>query len=203
MFARFSTLSRLAFLALFVAAMGCGRREPRALVSIPVAAAESVRFTDVTAAAGIRFRHTSGASGRLYLPETMGSGCAFLDYDGDGRQDLFLVNGARLPGFRGPGPFYPALYHNRGDGTFEDVTRAAGLAFECYGMGCAVADYDNDGDEDLFVTAWGGDRLLRNERVPTGQARFVDVTPPSMRRRDADGIPHWGASCAWVDYNRD
>src|SRR5256885_4166487 len=139
MFARFSTLSRLAFLALFVAAMGCGRREPRALVSIPVAAAESVRFTDVTAAAGIRFRHTSGASGRLYLPETMGAGGAFLDYDGDGRQDLFLLNGTRLPGFRGKGPFYPALYHNRG-GTaaqpgscrFEEVTRAAGLAFEGY-----------------------------------------------------------------------
>src|SRR5688572_24200647 len=86
-----------------------------------------IRFVDVAARAGVQFGHTSGRSGRLYLPETMGSGCAFLDYDGDGRLDLFFVNGSRLPGFREKGPFYPALYRNRGDGAFEDVTRRAGL----------------------------------------------------------------------------
>src|SRR5256885_1845706 len=81
----------------------------------------------ISAAAGIRFRHTSGASGRLYRPETLGSGCGVLDYDGDGRLDLFLVNSTRLPGYSGKGPFYPALYRNRGDGAFEDVTAKAGL----------------------------------------------------------------------------
>src|SRR5207245_10646073 len=98
----------------------------------------AARVTDVTRAAGIRFKHANGRSGRLYFPETTGSGCAFLDYDNDGRLDLFLVNAGRLPGFVGKGPFYPALYHNRGSGTFEDVTRAAGLAVEQYGMGVAV-----------------------------------------------------------------
>ena len=89
--------------------------------------ASAVHFTDVTDAAGIRFRHTNGASGRFYLAETMGAGCAFLDYNNDGKPDLFFVNSGRLPGFHGAGPFYPALYRNKGDGTFEDVTRQAGL----------------------------------------------------------------------------
>src|SRR2546425_6387238 len=86
------------------------------------------------------------------------------------RSDLFFVNSARLPGFTGKGPFYPALYRNRGDGTFEDVTRPAGLAIECYGLGCAAGDYDNDGAEDLYVTALGGNHLFHNERAATGAA---------------------------------
>jgi enediyne biosynthesis protein E4 len=161
-------------------------------------ARSDVQFVDVSEQAGIHFTHTSGASGRLYLPETMGAGCAFLDYDGDGRQDLFFVNSSRLPGFRGKGPFYSALYRNRGDGTFQDVTRPAGLAFECYGMGCAVGDYDNDGREDLYVTALGGNHLFHNERGPTGEARFVDVT-----RRAGAAASGFSTSCAWLDYNRD
>jgi hypothetical protein len=176
-------------------AVGCGRHA--AVTAAPEGTA-GVRLVDVTREAGITFRHQSGASGRLYLPETMGAGCAFLDYDGDGWQDLFLVNSGRLPGFRVKGPFYPALYRNRGDGTFEDVTRQAGLAFECYGMGCAVGDYDNDGREDLYITALGGNHLFRNERTPTGQARFVEVT-----RQAGVGGDGFSTSCAWVDYDRD
>ena len=93
---------------------------PSRAASLPAVA----RFTDTTAAAGIHFKHTNGRSGRLYFPETTGAGVRILDYDGDGRLDLFLVNAGRLPGFVGKGPFYSALYRNRGDGTFEDVTRS-------------------------------------------------------------------------------
>src|SRR6266511_2388092 len=107
--------------------------------------APTAQFVDIAASAGVRF----------YLPETAGSGCAIFDYDGDGRLDLFLVNSSRLPGFRGTGPFYPALYHQRPDGRFEDVTRKARLAIDCYGMGVAVGDYDNDGHPDLYLTAFG------------------------------------------------
>jgi enediyne biosynthesis protein E4 len=188
----------LPFLGVAMAAAGCARREQPALASPGLAGSIPVHFTDVTASAGIHFRHTSGASGRLYLPETMGAGCAFLDYDGDGWQDLFFVNSGALPGFRGQGPFYPALYRNRGDGTFEEVTKGAGLAITCYGMGCAVGDYDNDGDEDLYVTALGENHLFRNERVPSGTARFVEVS-----HRAGVAGRGFSTSCAWVDYDRD
>jgi enediyne biosynthesis protein E4 len=124
----------------------------------------------------------------------MGSGCAFLDYNNDGRLDLFLVNSTRLPGFTGKGPFYPALYRNRGDGTFEDVTRAAGLDVECYGMGCTVGDTDNDGDPDLYVTALGPNFLFRNN----GDGTFSDVT-----RRAGAGDPRFSTSAAFLDYDRD
>jgi enediyne biosynthesis protein E4 len=160
----------------------------------PPAPQAAVQFTDIAATAGIRFRHTSGASDRLYLPETLGSGCAMLDYDGDGHLDLLLVNSSRLPGFPGKGPFYPALYRNRGDGTFEDVTRKAGLTVDCYGMGCAVGDYDNDGRDDLYLTALGPNHLLHNN----GNGTFTDVT-----EKAGVGDPHWSTSAAWLDYNRD
>src|SRR5262249_48445057 len=140
------------------------------------------------------FRHQSGRSGRLYLPETMGSGCAFLDYDGDGHLDIFLVNSSRLPGFTGKGPFYPALYRNRGNGTFEDVTKPAGLAIDCYGMGCAVGDYDNDGHPDLYLTALGPNHLFHNN----GNGTFTDVTAHA-----GVGDPRWSSSAAWLDYDRD
>lgn len=134
----------------------------------------AIRFTDVTEASGIAFRHFNGATGHKLLPETMGSGVAVLDYDRDGRPDLFFVNGRPWPGQPGPptGRATQALYRNRGDGTFEDVSAAVGLAVELYGMGVAVGDYDNDGWPDLFVTAVGGSRLFRN-----GEGRrFEDVT---------------------------
>jgi hypothetical protein len=159
-----------------------------------------VRFVDVAREAGVTFRHTSGRSGRLYLPETFGAGCAFLDYDRDGRLDLFLVNGAALPGYPRKGPFYPALYRNRGDGRFEDVTRRAGLAVERYGMGCAVGDYDNDGNPDLYLTALGSNALFRNN----GDGTFTDVTRRAGLGEPTGGpAPLWSTSAAWLDYDRD
>jgi len=157
------------------------------------AARPQIEFTDVTAAAGIRFRHTSGAFGRKYLPETMGAGAAFLDADGDGLQDIFFVNSMRWPGQSGP-PSYPALYRNRGDGTFADITRDAGLQIELYGLGVSSADFDNDGRADLFVTALGRNRLFHN----VGRGHFVDVT-------DQAGVadPGFSTSAAWFDYDRD
>ena len=120
-----------------------------------------IRFTDVTAQAGIHFRHNSGAFGKKYLPETMGSGVCVLDYDNDGWQDILFVNSMDWPGHKS-GKSFPALYHNNKDGTFTDVTRQAGLAVEMYGMGCAVADYDNDGYEDIYITALNGNHLFHN-----------------------------------------
>jgi enediyne biosynthesis protein E4 len=153
----------------------------------------AVEFSDVTEAAGLRFRHTSGAAGKKYLPETMGSGAAFLDYDSDGWQDIFLVNSTSWPGEKGEKGF-PALYRNNQDGTFRDVTREAGLAVELYGIGCAVADYDNDGQPDIYVTAVGPDKLFRN----LGGGRFQDVTQSARV-----GDPGFGTSAAWLDYDRD
>ena len=150
-------------------------------------------FTDVTEAAGIRFRHNSGAFGEKYMPETLGSGVAFLDFDADGWQDLFLVNSTNWPGRSGP-ESPSALYRNRTDGTFEDVTVAAGLDVELYGLGAAAADYDNDGHVDLYVTALGPNRLFRN----AGDGRFEDVTS-----RAGVGDPGFSTSAAWLDYDRD
>ena len=131
-----------------------------------------VPFTDVTEASGIRFVHENGAEGEKLLPETMGAGVAVFDYDGDGRQDLLFVNGARWPWTRRSGsPTTPALYRNRGDGTFEDATAPAGLDVVLYGMGVAVGDYDNDGWPDLYLTGVGGNRLFANNH-----GRFRDVT---------------------------
>jgi hypothetical protein len=129
------------------------------------------RFTDATASAGIRFRHTNGAFGKKYLPETLGSGVAFLDVDNDGWQDILLVNSRNWPGQTGP-PSYPALYRNNHNGTFSDMTRTAGLAVEMYGLGVTAADYDNDGDVDIYITALGPNHLFRNN----GGGKFEDVT---------------------------
>ncbi len=155
-------------------------------------AASGTTFTDVTAAAGITFTHNSGRAGQKFLPETLGAGVAFLDADGDGWQDLYLVNGKdwRPRGRRSLG----ALYRNTGKGTFVNVTRGSGLDVEMYGMGAAVGDYDNDGRDDLYVTAFDGDRLFHNE----GTGRFRDVT-------GAAGIANrnFGTSAAWLDFDRD
>jgi hypothetical protein len=162
-----------------------------AIHSLP-ALNEPVRFTDVTAAAGIRFVHNAGKAGRKWLPETMGSGCAFFDADGDGWPDILLINGKDwTPRGRRT---TAALYRNNHDGTFRDITRASGLDIEIYGMGVAVGDYDNDGRDDLYVTALGGDHLFHNE----GGGRFRDVTRESGIRNAA-----FSSSAAWVDYDRD
>jgi HEAT repeat protein len=162
---------------------------------MPAPTPPALRFTDITRAAGIRFRHTNGAFGKKLLPETMGSGVAFLDYDGDGLQDLLLVNSCYWPGYEDkqrPAPML-ALYRNKGDGTFEDVTAAAGLAVTLYGMGVTVGDYDNDGWPDVFITAVGGNRLFHNE---SGR-RFVDVTA----RAGVGGPGGWPATKAGAFLN--
>ncbi|HJQ32031.1 MAG TPA: CRTAC1 family protein [Pyrinomonadaceae bacterium] len=152
-----------------------------------------VEYVDVTAEAGIRFKHNNGAAGKKYLPETLGAGAAFLDYDGDGWLDILLVNSTSWPENKGPATT-AALYHNNGDGTFKDVTREAGLAASFYGIGCAVGDYDNDGLEDIFITAVGPDHLYHN----LGGGKFQDVTAKA-----GVGDPGFGTSAAFFDYDRD
>jgi hypothetical protein len=156
--------------------------------------APAFRLVDVTAAAGVRFSHNSGAYGGKLLPETMGSGCAFLDYDGDGWQDVLLVNGMDWPG-HGRQRSTLRLYRNNRNGTFSDVTRAAGLDVELYGMGVAVGDFDNDGFPDVFITCVGQSRLFRN----TGKGTFVDVT----RASGLGGRQAFSTSAMWVDVDRD
>jgi hypothetical protein len=152
------------------------------------------QLIDVTGAAGLQFRHNSGAYGGKLLPETLGSGCAFLDYDGDGWQDILLVNGMDWPGHKKQRSTV-RLYRNNRNGTFTDVTRAAGLDIEVYGMGVAVGDFNNDGFPDIFVTCVGQNRLFRN----TGKGTFVDVTKAS----GLDGRVAFSTSAMWLDFDRD
>jgi hypothetical protein len=152
-----------------------------------------IEFVDVTAQAGIHFKHNSGAFGKKYLPETMGSGVCFIDYDNDGWQDIFLVNSMDWPEHKTSKSF-PALYHNNHDGTFTDVTREAGLAIETYGMGCAVGDYDNDGFDDLYLTTVGSNHLFHN----LGNGKFSDVTAKA-----GVASPGFSASAVWFDYDND
>jgi hypothetical protein len=152
-----------------------------------------IQFTDVTEQAGIHFKHNSGAFGKKYLPETMGSGVCFLDYDNDGWQDILFVNSMDWPEHK-DGKSFPALYHNNHDGTFMDVTRAAGLAIEMYGMGCAIADYDNDGYPDIYITAVGSNHLFHN----LGNGKFSDVTAKA-----GVGDPGFSTSAVWFDYDND
>jgi hypothetical protein len=162
------------------------------LLGAAPASAPSVQFQDATQQAGIKFTHNSGRAGKKWLPETMGSGVAVIDFDGDGWPDLYFVNSKDwTPRGR---KSLPALYRNRGNGTFANVTAGSGLDVEMYAMGAAVADFDNDGREDLYVTALEGDRLFRNE----GGGKFRDVTK-------AAGIANanFGTSAAWLDYDKD
>lgn len=162
----------------------------------------SVTFTDVSSAAGITFRHHSGADRRKYMPETVGSGCAFLDYNGDGRLDLLFVNSTDWPGPNAK-PHHPALYRNNGDCTFTDVTAQAGLAADTYGMGVAVADFDNDGHPDLFLSCLGPNHLYHNR----GNGTFEDVTQAAGvagNPVEPGGVRwKWSTSAAWFDYDRD
>jgi hypothetical protein len=155
------------------------------------------QLADVTGSAGIAFRHNNGAYGGKLLPETLGAGCAFLDYDADGWQDILLVNGSDWPGHRrsAVGRSTLRLYRNNRNGTFTDVTRAAGLDLELYGMGVAVGDFNNDGFPDVLITAVGQNRLFRN----TGKGTFVDVTSAS----GLGGRLGFSTSALWFDFNRD
>jgi enediyne biosynthesis protein E4 len=160
------------------------------------------KFIDVTSALGVNFRQIASHTSKKYLIETMGSGVALFDYDNDGRLDIFLVNGAALtdptpkgtiPQKTGP-QYWNRLFHQKPDGTFEDVTQKAGLQGAGYGMGVAVGDYDNDGFEDLYVTAYGGNKLYHNN----GDGTFTDVTENA-----GVGASGWSTSAAWVDLDGD
>jgi hypothetical protein len=159
----------------------------------PARPAGLIRFTDVTAQAGIRFRHNSGAAGKKYLPETMGSGVCVFDYDNDGWQDILFVNSMGWAA-HATSKSFPALYRNNKDGTFSDVTRQAGLAVEAYGLGCAAADYDNDGFDDLYVTALDGNHLFRN----LGDGKFAEVTVKAGVRDSG-----FSTGAVWFDYDND
>ena len=158
-------------------------------------AQQSITFRDITAQAGIHFVHNNGAFGKKYLPETMGPGCAFIDYDNDGWPDILLVNGEDWPGHPKAGATTPKLYHNDHDGTFTDVTRKAGLAVPMFGMGVAIGDYDNDGFDDIFISALGQSHLFHNN----GNGTFSDVT----KTAGLWGPQEFSTSAAWVDYDRD
>ena len=157
-------------------------------------AAPAITFHDVTQQSGIRFTHNNGAFGKKFLPETLGPGVAFIDYDNDGWPDIFLVNGMDWPGHQQKHTT-PKLYRNNHDGTFIDVTHKAGLDVEMYGMGVAVGDYDNDGFDDLFVTALGQSRLFHNN----GNGTFTDVT----QKAGLGGPRELSTSAAWIDYDKD
>src|SRR6516225_4492944 len=156
-------------------------------------AVSPIQFTDVTKSAGITYTHYTGAFGKKYLPETLGPGVAFIDYDGDGWQDLLFTNGKDWPGQHRRVSTLQ-LFHNNHNGTFTDVTRAAGLAVEAYALGVAVGDFDNDGYEDLFITTVGQSLLFRNTKgVFTDVTREAGLTTPS----------EFSTSAAWVDVDRD
>jgi len=160
------------------------------------------KFTDVTSALGINFQNMASHTSKKYLIETMAPGVALFDYDNDGRLDIFVVNGAPLAGPTPKGAipqktgpkYWNRLYHQKQDGTFEDVTEKAGLPGVGYGMGVAVGDYDNDGYEDLYVTAYGGNKLYHNN----GDGTFTDVT-----EKAGVGGSGWSTSAAWVDLDGD
>lgn len=212
-------LQKIAFGAVFSASLaaavlagGCKSRStapgkasgpqpsPAAHAAVPAAAPALVQrpsgpihFTDITAQAGIHFVRNSGAFGKKYLPETMGSGVCIIDYNNDGWPDIFFVNSMDWPG-HGNRASYPALYRNNHDGTFTDVTKQAGLDVQMYGMGCTVGDYDNDGYDDLYVTALGHNYLFRN----LGTGKFRDVTAEA-----GVGSSGFSTSAAWFDYDHD
>ena len=163
----------------------------------------SVTFSDVSEKAGITFKHCSGAIGKKYMPETVGSGVAFIDFDGDGKPDLIYINSTDWPNNPNKKPHYPALYRNNGDGTFTDATERAGLKIDVYGQGVAVGDFDNDGRPDIYITCIGPNHLFKNN----GNGTFTDVT----KSAGVEGVPvepggiefKWSSSSTFCDYDKD
>lgn len=185
-----------------LALVGCRTTYPPAAQAPPTAKVATIRFTEVTKEAGIDFVHVNGAYGRKLMPETVGSGCAFADFDADSNLDLLIVNGTNWPGHKTP-VGKCRLYRGDGKGRFTDVSEGSGVERPLYGMGVAVADYDGDGDQDVYLTAVGPNRLLRNE----GNFRFTDVTaeasvagvaPEGQTLKDK-----WSSASSWLDYDRD
>jgi len=199
--------SVLALVCVVAVLGGCGSGKGSAEKSARVDSSESeqqvvrtsesprVLFVDVTERAGITFRHVTGSTGKYYLIETFGGGAAWLDYDGDGDLDLYLVSGHENPleAFK-PGRAHNVLYRNNGNGTFTDVTEEAGVGDRHYGQGVAVGDYDNDGDPDIYVTNYGSNVLYRNN----GDGTFTDVTEEA-----GVGCPLWNSSATFVDVDND
>lgn len=176
----------------------------------------AVRFTEIAERAGIHFVYHNGARGKKYMPETVGSGVAFLDYDNDGWQDILILNGTDWPENHTAASRKntPHLYHNNHDGTFTEVTHAAGLDREMYAMGVAVGDYDNDGYEDLYITCIGANHLLRNtlgEQSRVTSAPSIPIFQEVTAQAGVTGVPYpktelkwkWSTSAAWLDYDRD
>jgi len=189
----------LAALGLSAASWPTGRLLARSAAAFPESlfsgppTGNSIYFVDITRRAGIHFIQNNGAFGKKFLPETMGSGCAFIDYNNDGNPSILLINGSDFPGHVRRHSTMK-LYRNNGNGTFTDVTAKAGLNVGMYGMGVAVGDYDNDGWDDIYFTGLGEARLFHNEHNGT----FKDVT-----KRAGVNNTGFGASAAWLDYDRD
>jgi enediyne biosynthesis protein E4 len=200
----------LAVLSCSFLLLGCPRKNtstPDTTISkgikVSPLASQTVTFTEVSHQSGVDFQHVNGGRGQKRMPETVGSGLAFFDYDNDGNLDLLVVNSTTWPGDPNPIKTTPRLYHNLGVGKFEDVTEKSGLAFTTYGMGVAIGDYNNDGFEDIYITSVGPNHLFHNN----GNGTFTDVTKGS----GTIGIPlpgtkienKWSSSAAWLDYDKD
>jgi enediyne biosynthesis protein E4 len=197
-------LSRFRPFGVAVVLLGCwvAKAQNGVITHQAAAAVPPGKFVDVTTASGVHFQGQAYHTAKKYLIETMGSGVSLFDYDNDGRLDIFFANGALLTDPTAPGTIPQKsgpkdnnrLYHQKDDGTFEDVTERAGLAGAGYDMGVAVGDYDNDGYEDLYVTGYGGNHLYHN----SGNGKFADVTEAS-----GTGGSGWSTSAAWVDLDND
>jgi hypothetical protein len=172
------------------AVAACGLSRPAFTAADPVPA-----FSEVSpASSGISWRHVNGRSAEMYLPETTGAGCGFLDYDNDGWMDIYLVNSGACDFYKPDPPLRNALYRNNRDGTFTDVTERAGVAGAGYGQGVAVGDYDGDGFPDIYLTQYGRSILYHNN----GDGTFTDVTAKA-----GVAAPGWSSSAVWFDYDND